>query len=100
MKKKKRDPNRKKSKRVFFKTVVVITAVSEDEPLIDFNCLGELASMIDGGDFAVARVKVKAAKRVTPRKAAQLCVYAHSDPEFLNLDENGNEMLNVDDEDV
>lgn len=80
-----------KSKRKFYKTIFYVEVLSEDTPLEDVDSLHDIAYAIDEGDCSGMVNNVKSV-RLTAQKAAQALIEQGSDPEFFQLDKNGNEL--------
>jgi hypothetical protein len=73
------------SKRKFWKTVVTVTILSETP--FDYDNLSDIQSQIDGdcsGEFDTT-----SSEEIDAATCAALLIKQHSDPEFFNLDENG-----------
>jgi hypothetical protein len=78
------------SKRKFFRTVVTIEILSEDEPF-DTDDLGAIAGAIDSGPCS-GSVKVVSVDEVDGGHMAKLLQEQASDPEFFQLDSEGNDL--------
>ena len=78
------------SKRKFFKTVVRVTVLNEDVP-IEFDALTELEHAIDSGD-EVVQIAVLKQVQLTPRAAARALSRYGSEPEFFQLNGNGEDV--------
>lgn len=77
------------SKRSFFRTVVLVTVLSEDhEP--EFDDLGELARMIEQGPL-VGDMTVVEPRKLSGREMADALYAARSEPGFFGLDDEGND---------
>tara|TARA_Y100000310_G_C20395525_1_gene674913 strand:- start:157 stop:399 length:243 start_codon:yes stop_codon:yes gene_type:complete len=78
-------------KRRFYKTVIEVEVLSEDEPY-EFADLERLLYDITEGHFS-GDIKVKGSDELSPRGAAQALLRQRSDPEFFGLDDEGGERL-------
>lgn len=78
-------------KRKYYKTVVKITVLSEDEPLKDGISLEEIAYEITDGHCS-GDIVIQSRTEVKAREMAKLLMEQGSDPEFFRLDEDGNEL--------
>jgi hypothetical protein len=74
----------------FFKTVVIVEVISADNPP-EFENLSELQNLITEGEHS-GQYWTKTAKRITAKQAAKGLIKQGSDPEFLGLDKNGNDL--------
>tara|TARA_Y100000310_G_C20357110_1_gene657194 strand:+ start:122 stop:373 length:252 start_codon:yes stop_codon:yes gene_type:complete len=79
-----------KSKRQFWKTILHIEILSEDEPY-DFLNYEDLKYDVTDGHYS-AVVKTLQEELLTPEEAAKALQKQGSDPEFFQLDEDGNEV--------
>lgn len=73
----------------YFRTVVEIEILSEDEPW--HGEVSELHRDIVHGDCS-GTMKIKSNDEVTPNRMAQLLLAQGSDPGFFQLDADGNEV--------
>jgi hypothetical protein len=76
-------------KQKFYKTLVTVEVLHEGP--IEFDDLKELSNMINSGDCS-GQFKVMAAEPLTPKQMAEECLKQQSDPEFFDLDENGEDL--------
>lgn len=77
--------------RKFFRTIVKIEILSEDEPVGDGVSLEEINYAITEGHCS-GRISVDCQEQVTARLMARLLLAQGSDPEFMMLDSEGNEI--------
>jgi len=77
-----------KSKRKFFKTIIQVEVLSEDEPY-KFNYLNELYYDITDGHCS-GDIEVISQEQLTPEEAAKALIAQRSDPDFFGLDKDGN----------
>jgi len=78
------------SKRKFFKTVVIVEVISADYPP-EFENLSQLQELITEGEHS-GEYWTKMAKKITAKQAVKALIKQSSDPEFLGLDKNGNDL--------
>lgn len=76
-----------KSKRKFFRQVIEIEVLSEDEPLV-WGDLGDVMGAIDTGPCS-GKVREVSCTSVSGSKMAKLLQAQDSDPDFFNLTESG-----------
>ena len=69
----------------YYRTVVKIVVLSEDEPITEEASLEEIAYRIDEG-HCVGDMAIASSLEVTPRQMASLLVEARSEPGFFQLD--------------
>jgi hypothetical protein len=81
----------KKEKPKFFKTVIQVTILSEDEPIGADLDLHQICDEITYGDCSGIS-KVISTEKLCGKRAAKLLIEQGSDPEFFNLDKNGNKL--------
>jgi len=87
------------TKRKFYKTTIQVTVLSEDFPYA-FDGLIQLAHDIDYGDF-VGDADVSDSIELSGRAAADELFAIGSQPEFFNIDADGNDVdIYLSDEDV
>jgi len=77
------------SKRKFYKTVITLEVLSE-EPLEDVP-LEYIVQQCDEGDFS-GDWNITESQELTGKEMAQALVGQRSEPEFFNLDEDGNDL--------
>jgi len=77
--------------RKFYRTVVSIEILSEDEPYGDGRTLEDIGYAITEGHCS-GKITTASEAEVTAPEMAKLLVAQGSDPEFFQLDENGNEV--------
>jgi len=82
--------------RKFFKQVIQIEILSEDVPL-EWDNLENIDFAITSGDSS-GKITEISSDQVTPQEMAKLLQEQHSDPEFFGLDENGNDLMDEDDD--
>jgi len=80
------------SKRKFFKTTFKVEVLSEDVP-VEWDNLYDVASAIDTGDCS-GRITDEKIVKLSASKAAEALQAQGSDPEFFQLDEDGNDLEN------
>ena len=80
-----------RSKRKFWKTVITLEVLSEDEPIDDSEGLLEIYDEITYGACSGISNVVKQ-QQLTPKEAAEALIKQGSDPEFFGIDEDGNEV--------
>lgn len=80
----------KKEVRKFFKTVVTVTVLSEDQP-ISFDGLDDLHRIIDNGD-CVGTINNFKARRIPAKKMVKLLYDLGSEPAFFQIDEDGKDI--------
>lgn len=80
-------------KRKFYKAKIEIEVVAE-EP-IDFNDLRDLDYQMTMGDWC-GSYRIKYHKKITPKQAAKETERFGSDPDFFQLDKNGNDLTEDD----
>lgn len=78
------------SKRTFYKTIISIEVLSED-PLPDQIDLNDIAYGITDGDWS-GTVEKSFEKTLTGPETAVALADQGSDPEFFQLDEDGNDI--------
>jgi hypothetical protein len=76
--------------RKFYKSIIEITVLSEDRPC-EFNSLGDLTYLINDGPYS-GEIVIKEEIEVSSQEMVNLLMDQSSDPEFFNLDENGNNL--------
>ncbi len=74
--------------RKFYKTVITVTVLSEDEPVSTDCELGTIVYQITDGNWS-GEVENDGGTELTPAQAAQELIAQGSDPSFFKLDENG-----------
>lgn len=74
--------------RKFYKTILQIEVLSEDEPIDDELSLKEIDYAITEGDCS-GIVKIVETVELTPEQAAKALEAQGSDPEFFGLTEDG-----------
>lgn len=77
-------------KRKFYKTVLKVEILVEDEPL-EWSDLKDVAYAISQGDCS-GIVKEVSTKRLSCKRAAEELIAQGSDPEFFQLDSSGNDL--------
>ena len=75
------------SKRKFYKTVITTVVLSE-YPIDDLETL-EIHQQGRTGDFSLVNDRAKGSEEIDGPTAAKLLLDQNSDPEFFNLDEEG-----------
>lgn len=80
----------KSPKRKFYKTVVKVEVLTEDQPA-EFETLEDLSYMITEGE-ASGKYEVTSSRGISARKCAEALIAQGSDPEFFQLDENGKDL--------
>ena len=78
-----------KSKRKFHKTVITVTVLSEEQ--FEWDNLEDIAYAISAGDCS-GEVKETSHKVITAKQTASELQSQGSDPEFFQIDEDGNEL--------
>lgn len=73
----------------FFKTIVTVTVISKDAPP-SFESLSDLHDCITDGDCSGSWDE--ASTKITGKQAADLLQEQASDPSFLGIDEDGNDI--------
>lgn len=73
----------------FYKTVIKTTVLS-DEPF-QWDDLSQIHQSITDGE-CVGSTEEVSQEEITPKECSKLCLELSSDPEFFNLDEEGNEL--------
>ena len=81
--------------RRFYKTLILVEVLSEDKPL-NFNNLADVHHAITDGDCS-GRYDTIASDEITPEAAAQGLIAQGSDPEFFQIDKDGNDLTDEDD---
>ncbi len=76
------------SKRKFYKTTITVTVLSEDPGVSGYE-LGTIAREIVDGDLVGSWSGDE--KKIDAKECARLLSEVGSDPEFFNLDEDGND---------
>lgn len=79
------------AKRKFYKTIFRVEVLSEDFPVEDVDSLHDIAYQIDEGDCS-GKVEHVRSVRLTGKRAAEALREQGSDPEFFQLDDNGNDL--------
>lgn len=77
------------SKRTFYKTTITFEVLSE-EPLPGNITLADIDEMTDDGECSGRWIDTQVEELGGPAAAARL-LYHNSDPEFFQLDEDGND---------
>lgn len=77
--------------RKFFKTVIQIEVLSEDTPVSDGISLSDIDFNITVGDWSgvINRVSVT---QLSAKEVADALIEQRSDPEFFQVDQDGNEV--------
>jgi len=75
----------------YFKTIIEIEILSEDEPVGNGLSLGEINDEITQGHCS-GQILTKKEEEVSAKDMATLLINQQSDPEFFGLDEDGNEV--------
>jgi hypothetical protein len=73
----------------FYRTVMQVEILSEDEPYGEGVSLEEINYAITEGHCSGV-IKCESSLEVTPKQMASLLIAQGSDPEFMQLDKNGN----------
>jgi len=79
------------AKRKFFKTVLKVEILSENKPIDDTLSLSEIAYEITEGGCS-GKVETEMAVKLSGKEMAQALQAQASDPEFFQLDEEGNDL--------
>lgn len=78
-------------KKKIYRTVIQITVLSE-EPLPDGMGLDELVANCEDGDFIGKFEDKEVNVPITGKEAAEAVIVTGSDPEFFQMDNEGNEI--------
>jgi hypothetical protein len=79
------------SKRKFYRTTITVTVLSENGPVDQGTPLEDISAEIDSGS-CVGQVKIAKTEKLTGLQMARATHRLSSDPEFFQLDENGNDL--------
>jgi len=77
--------------RKFYKTIIQVEVLSEDNPIGDYVDLADLAYEITDGECS-GNVEVKEKIELTGKQAADALENQGSDPSFFRLDDDGNDV--------
>jgi len=75
--------------RKFYKTVITVTVLSEDNPVTETN-LSRIHDQITDGDWS-GEVDADGGTELTAKEAAQALLAQGSDPSFFQLSDDGQE---------
>lgn len=79
------------SKRKFYRTVIKVEILSE-EPYPESADMHQVANDIDDGDCSGQAITIVENQVVSGKRMVKLLENQGSDPEFFQLDENGNDL--------
>jgi hypothetical protein len=79
------------AKKTIYKTVIMLEVLSE-EPIPDGMTLGDIDRECEEGMYTGRNETTVFNKPVKGKRAAEAVKRQGSDPSFLNMDENGNEI--------
>lgn len=78
-------------RRKFFRNIVTVEVLSEDEPLQDGLSLAAIEESFTTGDCSAGAVNISVTE-ISGAEAAEGLMAQGSDPEFFRLDEDGNDL--------